>query len=715
MSEKKPFGYWTYDRCFAEAKKYKFKADFKKNAAGAYNAALSNGWYSDYDWLKSRSLTKWTYETCFEEAKKYQTRYAFEKKAGAAYRVALQNNWLDEYTWFVSIRRPVGYWAYETCFEEAKKYKTRSEFARSSVAAYEKARKNGWLDEYTWFDSDATPAGFWTYERCLLEAKKYKTKNEFLQSNGRAYRAAYRNNWLNDYTWFEPKFMWTYEKCYEVAKQYKTKREFEKGRSGAYVAARKRGWLKDYTWMVSNRVDVIIGKLDNVYSYYFEEYNAIYIGRTIRPRRRDCEHIFNTKNDAVARFALEHKCPVPPMLILEEKLSLEKGQEREDYWVNYYKERGYFVLNSAKTGIGIGSLGTLGGTKWTKEKCFKEAQKYKYRKEFQRGSVGAYTRALRMGWLEDYTWFNRPQNWNQKWDEESCYDEALKYQTTGELKKEAPRVYELARKNKWLEDYVWLEDTIRRVSHRWTYDVCYELAKKFKTKSEFQKKNRIACQVSRDKGWVDDFVWLKGNFIPPRRQWDYDSCYEEAKKYKTRSEFEYGKGSGNAYVVARKHGWIKDYTWFEERQKPNGYWTYERCFEEAKKYTTRTEFQYGDCGTRPYKVARANGWLEDYTWFKEVTKPSGYWTYERCAEESKKYSTRAEFKNGNQSAYTISNRNGWMKDFVWLKTKKIWTYEECKEIASHFSSRSAFKTGNLRAYNASHSHKWMDDFFPKNE
>ena len=713
MAEKKAFGYWTYERCFAEAKKYKFKADFKKNAAGAYDAAKDKGWLAEYTWLGSRSLTKWTYETCFEEAKKYRSRSAFGKMAGVAYKVALKNKWLDDYDWFVSERKPEGYWTYETCYEEAKKYKKRGEFAISAGTAYNTARRNGWLDDYKWFKSDTKPTGYWTYERCLKEAKKYKTRNEFHKANLGAYDAAYRNKWLKDYVWFESKFVWTYDACFEVAKQFKTKREFEKGKCGAYSAARRKGWLKDYTWMVSNRVDVINGKFDNVYSYYFEEYNAIYIGRTIRPRKRDREHIFNTQNDVVARFALEHNCPVPSMFILEEKLSLEKGQEREDYWVNYYKKQGYFVLNRAKTGIGIGSLGTIGGIKWTKEKCFKEAHKYKYRKEFQRGSVGAYTRALRMGWLEDYTWFNHPQNWNQKWDEESCYDEALKYQTTGELKKDAPRAYELARKNKWLEDYVWLEDTIRRVGLRWTYDVCYELAKKFKTKSGFQKNYRIACQVSRDKGWMDDFTWLKGNFIPPRRQWDYDSCYEEAKKYKTRSEFEYGKGSGQAYRIARRNGWIGDYTWFEERQKPNGYWTYERCYEEAKKFKKRTDFLNAKGLSRAYKVARVNGWLKDYTWFEEYSKPKGYWTYERCTEESRKYNSRIEFRNGNQSAYTISNRNGWMKDFIWLTAPKKWTYEECKEIARQFSSRSAFKAGNLRAYNASHSHKWMDDFFPK--
>ena len=40
-----------------------------------------------------------------------------------------------------------GYWTYETCYEEAKKYSTRNEFCKGCGSAYEVARKNGWMDE----------------------------------------------------------------------------------------------------------------------------------------------------------------------------------------------------------------------------------------------------------------------------------------------------------------------------------------------------------------------------------------------------------------------------------------------------------------------------------------------------------------------------------------------------------------------------------------
>ena len=68
---------------------------------------------------------------------------------GTAYKVARKNRWLDEYIWFKE-KQKHNYWNQETCFEEAKKYKAKSEFAKKSGGAYNLARKNGWLNDYTW-------------------------------------------------------------------------------------------------------------------------------------------------------------------------------------------------------------------------------------------------------------------------------------------------------------------------------------------------------------------------------------------------------------------------------------------------------------------------------------------------------------------------------------------------------------------------------------
>ena len=87
-------------------------------------------------------------------------------------------------------------------------------------------------------------------------------------------------------------------------------------------------------------------------------------------------------------------------------------------------------------------------------------------------------------------------------------------------------------------------------------------------------------------------------------------------------------------------------------------WTYETCYEKAKEYKTRGEFKKGCSGA--YQVARKKGWLDNYTWFKEVVKPREYWEiYENNCEKAKEYKTRGEFKKGCWTAYDVAlKKNG---------------------------------------------------------
>lgn len=65
-------------------------------------------------------------------------------------------------------------------------------------------------------------------------------------------------------------------------------------------------------------------------------------------------------------------------------------------------------------------------------------------------------------------------------------------------------------------------------------------------------------------------------------KWTKEDCCAESKKYKTIKEF--AKENGTAYNFARENNLINDFYWLERRQKHNGYWTFERCLEVAKKY-----------------------------------------------------------------------------------------------------------------------------------
>lgn len=514
----------------------------------------------------SRKL--YDYNACYEIAKQCSCSSEMQKLNGSAYNVARRGDWLKDYTWFV--RKQHKPYTYEEVYEIAKNYTCSSDFQKGNGSAYGKARERGWIKDYYWFMIKQHAP--YTYEECFEEAKNYKTRLELSRGNVGVYQAALNHGWLDDYTWFEskqkPYNYWTKERVKEESKKYRTRGEFHDYCGTAYGKARKNGWLDEFIWLKDDRIDFVEGKIDCVYAYEFEEFNMVYVGRTLMRREmdRNYEHLF-TETDAVAMFVKKHHIPLPPMIILEDNLTLKEGIEKEGYYLQSYQDRGWITLNRAKTG----SIGKLAKDKWTKEACYEEALKYHTRGEFAECNGSAYDSARRHGWLGDYTWFEERQKPAGYWDD---------------------------------------------------FDNCYQAAAKCRTKTEFTKKH------------------------------------------------------SRAYVVAKKNDWLKHYTWFNiKRIAYNKKWDYETVLAEAKKYNTRKEFSIKARGA--YKVALANGWMQQYDWFED--------THETLSK---------------------ALSNSW-------KSRRKWTYDACKQLAEESSGRLDFRRRCASAYHASYRHNWLDDFFPK--
>ena len=63
-----------------------------------------------------------------------------------------------------------------------------------------------------------------------------------------------------------------------------------------------------------------------------------------------------------------------------------------------------------------------------------------------------------------------------------------------------------------------------------------------------------------------------------------EECYEIAKSCIDRREFK--KNYPQIYYYALKNNYDYEYFWFKPRRKPKGYWTKDKCLEESKKYET---------------------------------------------------------------------------------------------------------------------------------
>lgn len=608
----------------------------------------------------SKLRKKWTRENCFAAAKQCRSRSELRKRFPIAYRESLKNSWLNDYTWFKVLWKKK--WDEISCEKAAQECSSKREFQLKFGSAYNAAKRNGWINNYTWFVT-LEPM---SYEECIKEAQKYNSREEFRKYSNRAYSRAISQGWLDGFEWLE-KFKhskWTFEECKTIALKYTTKKDFYEQDKLAYLAASRNNWLDKFNWLTDERLHIFQDPIDFVYAYIFEKQKAVYVGRTIRPDDRDREHLYMREDDSVAKFAMDKKCPVPVMTILESKITIREGQQREDYWVSHYSKLGYEILNKGATGVGKGSLGAIGATKWTRKSCYNEAKKYKSRSEFSHNSGTAYKHARKNGWIDDYTWFKTP---------------------------------------------------LKPLKDRWNCEIAYEEAKKYSSKTELQQKQPDLYRIASREGWLIDYTWLKRP-EHHNKKWNYESCFEEAKKYNSSSEFR--RNNSGAYKAACMNKWIKDYTWFVKKHKPDGWWTYERCYEEAKKYKSRNEFEKNS--STAYMRSIKNKWIEDFTWFEStgelIKKARLKWTYEKCQKESKKYKSRGEFSEKSPSAWQVAKKSGWLDDFVWLIQKKIpngyWTYDRCKEEAKKYSQRSHFCKNSSGAYNASYRNGWLDEFFP---
>lgn len=214
---------------------------------------------------------------------------------------------------------------------------------------------------------------------------------------------------------------------------------------------------------------------------------------------------------------------------------------------------------------------------------------------------------------------------------------------------------------------------------QYTREVCFELAKQCKTRDELRLLRYQAWRVAKDNGWFDDYTWFLSTHEarsiahtkPRGSKYTREVCFELAKQYKTRSEFH--KGNSQAWKVAKDNGWMDDYTWLlsphearsnahsKPHRKPHGSkYTRELCFELAKKCKTSTEFRL--FRYQAWKVARANGWLADYTWFHTVPRR----TDEEIEERARKFTRLVDFLRKDNAAYTLAWSRGLLPKFTWL-------------------------------------------------
>lgn len=122
-------------------------------------------------------------------------------------------------------------------------------------------------------------------------------------------------------------------------------------------------------------------------------------------------------------------------------------------------------------------------------------------------------------------------------------------------------------------------------------------------------------------------------------------------------------------------------------QRKSGYWTKEHCAEEAKKYSTRTQFQRMASGA--WSAANKKGWLEEICSHMEIRWQRKWDTKEKCAKEAEKYSNRTDFQRHSPGAWNAANKHDWLDEIC----SKMETYGNLFKRCIY-----AFEFSNMSVY-----------------
>ena len=344
---------------------------------------------------------------------------------------------------------------------------------------------------------------------------------------------------------------------------------------------------------------------------------------------------------------------------------------------------------------------------WTKELCRQEALKYNKRTDFAINSKSIYMIARGKGWLNEIC-LHMPKKtyssiYTSKMTKELCHQEAIKFKTRTQFSIYSSTAYNVARVNGWLDDIC---------SHMkivWTKELCRQEALKYVYKVDFSTKSASAYNAARVNGWL---IEIGSHLIKKtphlNKIWPKERCRKEAAKYTLLKEFR--KACHAAFHTAWKNGWLREITsHMDGFHKRMGEWTFERCQNEASKYTRVTDFY--NCSRDAYNVSKTKGIFEEICAHMLPTQISK----EDCLLEALKYTNRRDFQIMSRNIYVKTRIKGWLGEAcAHMKRLKsgcdlYWTKERCRQEALKYTSRSQFCLYSQSAYGSSLRNNWHDD------
>lgn len=622
----KPSGYWNKERCHEVALKYQSRSEFQKNDHTVYQAARSKGFLDDICGHMERLVKPngyWTQEKCHEEALKYTRIVDFQKGSSSAYHAALKKGFLDKICDHINyVCFPHKNVDYEHHKKIALNFNNRRDLIKNHPSIYQMIIKRGWNELLDHMEYIFLPNGYWTKEKLKQEASKYTTLKDFREKSKKCYKAMYSNGWLDELgSHLKRKINWNdKEKCKEAALSCKTRTEFNKKFPGATFHSRKNGWMDEVCVHMGPKTCF---NKRFIYAYEFND-NHVYVGLSHNVEKRKLDH-FSGKNSLksqVRKHWDETNSSFELKLVYPESFDINEAGSKEREAIEFYKENGWIILNKAKAG-------SLGGDNeiYTEKKFLEISSTCKSYSELKSKITNHFrTKAIKNGWLEKTGLIDDRV---RKWNKEDAFEVAKTCKNITDLQKKYNGLYKYLKKENFLEEAM-SHKTIRKpYSQRYTFEQCAEACAKFNSKNEFCKAEYEMYQCSCRNGWlkllktkikVEKELSTKPKLVIKKNRkmefYDLKNVIEIAKNYHIRSEFKKEYPDLFKKVIKSCHKGVRQQILghmkndLDGRSKRKSIWTYEKCFEESKKYNGRYAFKKGS--KTAYEQSIKNRWLNDF-------------------------------------------------------------------------------------------------------
>lgn len=282
------------------------------------------------------------------------------------------------------MRKHRNYWNEQTIKLHAKECNTWEEFKTKYSQGYKLGMKLGIIHDL--FSLSRNPNNYWTEELVRNESLKYNSREEFKSNCQAAYNVAYKLKIMNELfpSKKSPKGYWTEYTIKEVAKNCEYKSEFQIKYGTAYNKAKKLNILDNLEFKLKGNLYKRC-----IYAIEFKD-NHVYIGLTCDFIKRINKHFNDMSRNSSAREHLEIEKEFKT-LMLSEYLDKDIASKKEIEFIEFYKNKGWNILNKVKAG-------GLGGnySRWNKELVLKTALTYKCAKDFKYSKDGGgYCHAIR--------------------------------------------------------------------------------------------------------------------------------------------------------------------------------------------------------------------------------------------------------------------------------------------------------------------------------